>query len=128
MAEQLMMKLDPSGVANTLKRAVLVTTDTVGTCIRALAKDDLSPPELRAGSLGYRFDGLNVEGEARRALFHNWLFSKAFQDLARAVREMLEEAALYLAMIKVESGFTTGQRDRPVLQILKRPAGFGIDR
>lgn len=107
MAEQITLTLNPAGVAEPLKRAVVIATETIGTCLRGLSKDDLSPPELRAGFVGYRFEGLHLEGAERRTLFHNWLFSKGFQDLTRALREMLEEAVLYLTLIKREAGLTT---------------------
>lgn len=103
----LYIKLHPNGVAAPAQRAVIVASQVVGICLRALANDDLSPPEMRGGFIGYKFDGLEMSDDERRETYQNWLLSKGFQDLARGVRETLEEAVFYLAMIKREPGLTT---------------------
>lgn len=99
--------LNPAGVGDPLKRAVVTATQVIGTSIRALENDDLAPADLHAEFMAYRFDGLDLSTDERRAMIHNWLFAKGFQDLVRGVREMLEEAHFYLAMIKAEPGLTT---------------------
>lgn len=103
----LTIELNPNGVAAPAQRAVIIASQVVGICLRGLANDDLSPPEMRGGFIGYKFDGLEMSNEERRETYRNWLLSKGFQDLARGVRETLEEAVLYLAMIKREPGMTT---------------------
>ena len=99
--------LNPNGVAAPAQRAVLVASQVVGICLRGLANDDLSPPEMRGGFIGYKFDGLEMSEEECRETYQNWLLSKGFQDLARGVRETLEEAVFYLAMVKRQPGITT---------------------
>lgn len=106
-AQTLHIELNPNGVAAPAQRAVAVASQVVGICLRGLANDDLSPPEMRGEFMGYKFDGLEMSDEERRETFQNWLLSKGFQDLARGVRETLEEAVFYLAMVKRERGMTT---------------------
>jgi hypothetical protein len=99
--------LNPDGVAGPAQRAVVMASNVIGTCLRALEDDDLSPPELRAGAVTYRFEGLELSEPERRAAYHNWLLSKGFQDLTRGIRETLEEAIFYIEMAKLKSGRTT---------------------
>ncbi len=57
--------------------------------------------------MGYQFNGLEMSDDERRETYQNWVLSKGFQDLARGIRETLEEAVFYLAMVKKEPGMTT---------------------
>jgi len=103
----LQIQLNPNGVSTPAQRAVVIASQVVAIALRALAKDDLSEPEMQSGFMGYRFNGIDWSDEERRQTFENWILSKGFQDLARGVRETLEEAAFYLDMIGVDSGITT---------------------
>ncbi|WP_053240021.1 hypothetical protein [Pleomorphomonas koreensis] len=102
----LQITLNPNGVAAPAQRTVIIATQVVATALRALANDDLSPPEMQGGPLGYQFTGLEMSDEERRVTFQNWILGKGFQDLARGIRETLEEAVFYLAMIKREPNLT----------------------
>lgn len=99
--------LNPNGVAGPAQRAVVMASNVIGTCLRALQNDDLSPPELRAGAVTYQFEGLDLSGPEKRTAYQNWLLSKGFQDLTRGIRESLEEAIFYIEMAKLKSGQTT---------------------
>ena len=79
--------LNPNGVAAPAQRAVVIASQVVGICLRGLANDDLSPPEMQGGFIGYKFDSLEMSNEERRETYQNWILSKGFQDLARGVRE-----------------------------------------
>lgn len=105
--QALQITLNPNGVAQPAQRVVIIASQVVGTALRALAKDDLSPPDMQGGHWGYQFNGLEMTDAERRETYQNWILSKGFQDLARGVRETLEEAAFYLAMIGREPGMTT---------------------
>lgn len=106
-AKTLHIELNPNGVAAPAQQAVILSSQVVGICLRGLANDDLTPPEMQGGFIGYRFDGLNMSDQERRETYQNWILSKGFQDLARGVRETLEEAVFYLAMVKRRPGLTT---------------------
>ncbi len=101
------IELNPNGVAAPAQRALIIASQVVGICLRGLANDDLSPPEMQGGFIGYKFDGLEMSDAERRETYQNWILSKGFQDLARGVRETLEEAVFYLAMVKRQPGLTT---------------------
>lgn len=103
----LQITLQPNGVAAPAQRVVIIASQVVATALRALTNDDLSPPEMQGGLWGYQFSGIEMSDEERRVTFQNWILSKGFQDLARGVRETLEEAVLYLTMSKREASLTT---------------------
>lgn len=44
----------------------------------------------------YSFRGPELTSEQRREAYESWLLAKGLQDLARGIRESLEEAVLYL--------------------------------
>ena len=106
-SKNLHIELNPNGVAAPAQRVVIIASQVVGTCLRALANDDLSTPEMKGGYLGYQFSGIEMSEDERRETYQNWVLSKGFQDLARGVRETLEEAVFYLAMVKMEPRVTT---------------------
>lgn len=108
--QTLEMTLNPNGVAQPANRAVAVATNSVGISLRALENDDLSPPDMRSAQFGYKFPDLEMTADERREDLRNWLLSKGFQDLARGIRETLEEAVFYLEMVKMEAGLTTWDR------------------
>lgn len=106
----LRLQLNPNGVVAPARRAVAIASQVVGICLRGLDGGDLSPPETQGWFIGYSFDGVDVSEEERRETYRNWILSKGFQDLARGIRETLEEAAVYLAMIKHQPGLTTQEK------------------
>lgn len=99
--------LYPDGVAAPAQRVVAIATQVVATCLRALASDDLAPAAVKGGFVGYQFNGLEMSDEERRETYKNWVLSKGFQDLARGIRETLEEAAFFIVMAKRAPGMTT---------------------
>jgi hypothetical protein len=99
--------LNPNGVAQPAQRAVVISTNVIGTCLRALANDNLWIPDMQGDPMGYQFQGLEMSDEELRETYQNWLLHKGIQDLARGARETLEEAIFYLEMVKMKSGCTT---------------------
>lgn len=104
---QLKVTLQPNGVAAPAQRVVMFASQAVGTCLRALEADDCSEPSSWGGTFGYQFTGLDIPSEERRQAFQNWVLARGFQDLARGVRETLEEALFYLKMLEREWGVVT---------------------
>jgi len=78
---------------------------------------------MRGGFIGYKFDGLEMSSDERRETYQNWILSKGFQDLARGVRATLEEAVLYLAMMKRAPGMTTLPEVEAVMAAIRAHAG-----
>ncbi|WP_143761356.1 hypothetical protein [Sphingobium chlorophenolicum] len=105
--QTLNITLNPSGVAAPAQRAALISSEVVGTALRALAKDDLSRPDMQGGHWGYQFNGLTMSDDERRETYQNWLLSKGFQDIARGIRETLEEAVLFISLAQRKPCITT---------------------
>lgn len=117
-----LVTLNPNGVAAPAQRVATIASQVVGTCLRALANDDLSPPELQGGSISYRFSGLEMSAEERREIYQNWILSKGFQDLARGVRETLEEALFYIAVGKLALRRMTLQKLQAEMDEIRKKA------
>jgi len=64
-------------------------------------------PKMEEVFFSMQFSGPVEDQEARRAQHLNWLFAKGFQELARGIRQSLEEAYLYVTLIKTPNGLTT---------------------
>lgn len=105
--QTIQITLNPTGVVAPAHRIGALVTEAVGTCLRALEKDDCTEQEAWGGPWGYRFSGLTLPPEERREAFTNWVLAKGFQDLARGVRETLEEALFFIKMLELESGVLT---------------------
>src|SRR5947209_6054074 len=57
----------------------------------------------------------------RRAMYENWLLTRGFQDLARGIRESLEEAALFLSLVvKSNTVSTIQQLESEIVRSRKR--------
>jgi hypothetical protein len=103
---QLHVNLDPNGVAVPAQRAALIASDVVAACLSAVAEGELSKPEIPSRCISYRFNGPEITSDERRLLYQHWLLAKGFQDLARGIRETLEEAIFYVTMLARKSGPT----------------------
>ncbi|MBL8659086.1 MAG: hypothetical protein JNM75_04940 [Rhodospirillales bacterium] len=126
---ELSITLDRNGVAAPAQRVVTIASEVVGTCLQALANEDLSPPELQGGFVHYRFSGLEMSAEERRETYQNWILSKGFQDLARGVRETLEEALFYIAIHNLKQKRTTfGQFEADMASIRANVANLSFPK
>jgi hypothetical protein len=106
--QRLQITLQPDGVAAPAQRVVLFVTEAVGTTLRALENDSCEHDDAwDGGSLGYRFTCLDLPPHERREALKNWVLAKGFQDLARGIRETLEEALFFIKMLTKESGVLT---------------------
>lgn len=105
--EKLHITLQPDVVAAPAQRVALLAAEVVGTTLRALDNDDCEQAESWGGPWGYRFDGLDLPPAQRREAFKNWVLAKGFQDLARGVRETLEEALFFIKMLEQDDGQLT---------------------
>ncbi len=72
--------------------------------------------------VGYKFNGIEMTDQERRETYQNWVLSKGFQDLARGVRETLEEAVFFLTMIKRKPGVTTIADLESEMQVIRAGA------
>lgn len=100
--------LQPDGVIYPTQQAAVLAANAVGTYLRALESDDLAPPRMIGGNVNYQFADLGLNNSELRELYQNWILSKGFQDLARGVRETLEEAVFFLRMLTLRRTNWTG--------------------
>jgi hypothetical protein len=98
-ARHIVVTLNSAGVLATVQRAIRETVDVVTFCLNAVEQGNLSAwPETETMRFVLRFAD-EVSAEQRKAAYMHWLLSKGFQDLARGVRQMLEEAFFYNGMV-----------------------------
>ncbi|WP_265516010.1 hypothetical protein [Nitratireductor luteus] len=108
--DRIIVKLDPNGVAAPVHRAVSITTHVVAFCLESIAGEELDSSEMHGGFISYKFSEVEASPEERRETYQNWVLSKGFQDLARGIRETLEEAKFYLAIVGRRQAITTWAR------------------
>jgi len=119
----LQVTLNRDGVAAPAQRAALVTTDVVAAALTAFAEGNLTKPTMPNQFIQYQIRGPEMTSDERRRMYENWLLAKGFQDLARGVRESLEEAALYLAIISnPPRRISTSSRPEDLIDNMRKPA------
>lgn len=96
--QHLHITLQPDGVAAAANRVIVFATQVIGTALRSLESDDCTQPPSWGGKFGFQFNGLEMTADQRRAEFQNWFIAKGFHDLARGVREGLEEAFMFVTL------------------------------
>jgi len=96
---RLVVTLNTLGVLAPAHRAIRDTVDVVTFCLNAIERGDLSDwPQADMMRFVLRFPD-EISAEQRKAAYTHWLLSKGFQELARALRQMLEEAFFYNGMV-----------------------------
>lgn len=95
------MTLHADAVVAPALRAVAQSVEVVSFCLVSIENSDLSKPvEFDGSRFQLSFSSSeNRSVEERRASYESWLLSKAFQELARGIRQMLEEAFFYNSMV-----------------------------
>ena len=80
--------------------AAMISTDVVAASLTAFAEGNLVKPDMPNQFIQFQIRGPEMTSDQRRAMYENWILANGFQDLARGIRESLEEAALYLALYR----------------------------
>jgi hypothetical protein len=100
--EQLQLRLDPGHLAAIIDSAVVSSCEVVNFHFNALAGANLDQPahtpEARH-TFTHTFKGPELNAAQRRAMHENWILAKAFQELLRAVRDALETAYVFVALL-----------------------------
>ncbi len=106
------LQIDSRKLAAIVDEAVVASTEVVNFHFKALATADLTNPAELEGVV-HRFKAQEMNAESRRALHENWMLSRAFQELLRAVRHSLEEAHTYVVLLdgrhKIKSNATIAE-------------------
>lgn len=91
--------LSAAGVVAPALRTMRQSAEVIAIAIDAVGKADLTNlPQIPGAFPHVAFAGPTEDDEARKAGFVNWLLSKGFQEVARGLRESLEEAFLYVEL------------------------------
>src|SRR5215216_3841685 len=93
---KLQITLNRDGVAAPIELAALVSIDVIAASLTAFDNVDLKKPTMPNQFLRFQIRGPEMTSDQRREMYQNWLLAKGFQDLARGVRQSLEEAAVYI--------------------------------
>jgi hypothetical protein len=117
------IELNPNGVAAPAQRTVIIASQVVATCLKAFENDESFTTDLKSGFVAYQFNGIEMDDTEKRETYQNWILSKGFQDLAKGVRETLEEAVFYLAMIERKPGLTTLAKVNADIAAVRKRAG-----
>jgi hypothetical protein len=109
-AQQAVVTLNPDAVANAILGSVSDVLTVMGICVPAIQEADLTKPkeEQKAeqavaapagGRIPVSFELNDARApDDRKAACLNWILSRGFQELARSVRNALEQAHLYLTV------------------------------
>jgi hypothetical protein len=122
MANQLQIRLDANGVAAPAQQAAWQCSEIVAFFLHAVGSADLcKQPETASNAMTYKFTGPEMTAAQRHGLYENWLLSKGFHELARGVHETLEQALLFVEMLKYKPTQTTwGEFQTHVAEIERR--------
>jgi hypothetical protein len=115
--------LNTAGVLAPVQHAVRQTVDLVTFCLNAIEQADLSDwpqTDLMRFNLQFRDE---LSAEERKTAYVHWLLSKGFQDLARGIRQALEEAYVYNGMVARAGGLRTRAEVEAAGQGLREAAG-----
>jgi hypothetical protein len=97
------------------------TVDVVTFCLNE--QSDLSGwPQTDLMRFDLRFSD-EMSAEERKAAYTHWLLAKGFQDLARGIRQTLEEAYFYNGMVARAGGLRTRAEVEAAQQELREAAG-----
>jgi hypothetical protein len=99
MAPARHLVFNSAGVLAPALRAIRQTVDVVTFCLNAIEQGDLSGwPQTDLMRFDFKFDD-EISADQRKDAYTHWLLSKGFQDLARGIRQTLEEAYFYNGMM-----------------------------
>ena len=118
----LTVTLNAAGVLDPALRAIRQTVEVVTFCLNAIEQGDLSEgPQTNIMRFVLRFSD-ELSAEARKATYTHWPPSKGFQDLARGIRQMLEEALFYNGIVARAGDLTTWAELQAAEQELREEA------
>ena len=120
------------GVTAPALRAAQEAVDVVSFCMQSMETADLAkPPEFERSRFQMKFNSQLLTAEERKIQYTNWILSKGFQDLARGIRGMLEEAHYYISFLawisQIPEKKTTWELcEQKQLEVRKQAADLGF--
>jgi len=101
------LTLHPDAVAHPVHRAAKIATEFIPHALAAIEKADLSAPPLPPGGFGFQINNTAMSDDETRSWYKNWLLTRGVQDLAKGVRQMLEEAYCFTRIYALPAGQST---------------------
>lgn len=103
--DKLVLTLNPDGVASPGMKAARDASEIVRFVLHSLDNSDLSvAPPVAGYPIAYDMGTSANNADERRALYANWILSQAFSEVARGIRESLEEAYFFLKIARIHDG------------------------
>lgn len=95
--------LNKDGVLLPAMRAVNTAAGAVVMGLRAIEEADLAAPVTVAGhDMTFQLEAGKSNEEARRNSYRSWLLTRGFHDLVRGLHGSLEEAYLWIELVKMQ--------------------------
>lgn len=109
-------------VAHPVHRAAKIATELILLCDSAVDTADLSKPQpMPAGVMGFDLN-TGMDDDARKEWYKNWLMARGVRELARGVREMLQEAYFYAHLLAQAEGMSSWGDFQGLLAELRKQA------
>ena len=97
----LQLTLDPRSVVKPIHMAVWEGAEVISVASRAIATAEYPAEIIIPGSIyHFKVSEVPLDAAERRRVGVNWLVAKGLNDLARAISQALQEAYMYLTLIK----------------------------
>ena len=98
--KEVVVTFNPDAVGRPGLLAARDASEVVRFAFHAMEQTDLStPPPIAEATISYDMGTGAMSAEERRTLYESWILSKAFTELARGIRETLEEAYLFTRIV-----------------------------
>ncbi|WP_157877182.1 hypothetical protein [Cupriavidus taiwanensis] len=102
---QLVLTLNSDGVASPGMKAARDASEIVRFALHSFDNSDLSiAPPVAGHPIAYDMGTSANNADERRTIYANWILSQAFSEVARGIRESLEEAYFFLKIAKIHDG------------------------
>ncbi|WP_283535333.1 hypothetical protein [Methylorubrum extorquens] len=116
------LTLNAAGVALPAQKAADTAAHVVAAALNSITDEHLAEPWLSGFGISYRFNGPAASIEERRITYESWLLGKGFQDITKGIREMLEEAYVFVSALSWEPRLTTQEELEQDIASLRRRA------
>lgn len=125
IGQVLKVNLNANGVVGPALAAMRDSLHVVALSLDALTNSDLRiVPDIPRSFTKFSFAApANEDLIERRATLTRWLISKGIQELARGIRQSLEEGYLYVNLSQMPDGPTTVGQFNSIVSTIRRKAG-----
>lgn len=104
MTVNVQLTLNPNAVMAPALNALRDTLEVIAICFPSIDSTD-TVPRLEGAGMDFRIEPNEpAKFEERRSAYKQWMLGKGFHELARGLRQSLEEAYLYIEVAKVGAG------------------------